>query len=370
MKSKKAVSALIATVLITLITVSAVGIIWGAIVPMITQVLQLNQACLNARLTIDMNSGYSCYNESSKQAQIMVKRGPEDFKLYGVQLSVSGKGQQKTSTFKEDTSLKFYAGIDEGSGSLVNDLSGNKNDGAVINAPSWTEGKIEKSLNFGWGNNWVIVPNSNSLDITGNITITAWIKPSGVAGYERIAGKYKYTGVSTGSWVIFFDTTPRIICEIVGSEWLETAGAAPLNQWSFVACVFKSGVGGTLYLNTDTVSAAPYGPGVASSSYPVGIGMTTNGIVDDLNMFSGVIDEVQIFSRALSDEEIRRIYSEGLAGKRTLLGRMPNPNEANSYILTGANITQASVAPIVKIGDSEKTCSVTSEATLPKCLGS
>lgn len=99
-KNKKAVSALVATVLLILITVAAVGIIWGAIMPMLNRAMEMGQACLNARLTIDTTSGYTCYKTSTKEAQIMVGRGAEEFSLAGMYLIVSGGGQSKTFKIK------------------------------------------------------------------------------------------------------------------------------------------------------------------------------------------------------------------------------------------------------------------------------
>ena len=90
--NKKAVSAIVATVLLILITVAAVGIIWGAIMPMLNKATELGQACMQARLTIDTTSGYTCYDESKKQASVMITRGAEEFELAGMQVGLSSGG--------------------------------------------------------------------------------------------------------------------------------------------------------------------------------------------------------------------------------------------------------------------------------------
>ena len=99
-KNKQAVSALVATVLLILITVAAVGIIWGAIMPMLNQAMEMGQACLNARLTIDTISGYTCYNPTTTEAMIMIGRGAEEFDLAGMSLVISGGGESKTFLIK------------------------------------------------------------------------------------------------------------------------------------------------------------------------------------------------------------------------------------------------------------------------------
>ncbi len=92
--AKKAVSALVATVLLILITVAAIGIIWSAVMPMINKATQYGQSCMNARLQIDTDSGYTCYNASGVVLTNIV-RGADDFVPSAIQLIVAGGGQSK-----------------------------------------------------------------------------------------------------------------------------------------------------------------------------------------------------------------------------------------------------------------------------------
>ncbi len=48
MNNKKGISAIVATVLIILITVAAITIIWAAIIPMISNQLESGTVCLDA----------------------------------------------------------------------------------------------------------------------------------------------------------------------------------------------------------------------------------------------------------------------------------------------------------------------------------
>lgn len=113
LKKRKAVSALVATVLLILITVAAVGIIWGAIMPMLNRAMEMGQACLNARLTIDTTSGYTCYKSTTTEAMIMVGRGAEEFDLAGMNIMVSGGGQSRTFLIKNGTAVQA-SGINVG----------------------------------------------------------------------------------------------------------------------------------------------------------------------------------------------------------------------------------------------------------------
>jgi hypothetical protein len=62
--NKKAVSAVVATVLIILITIAAVAIIWGAIIPLIQNQLSSNTiACLSVSNEMDIDSDATCYKD-------------------------------------------------------------------------------------------------------------------------------------------------------------------------------------------------------------------------------------------------------------------------------------------------------------------
>jgi hypothetical protein len=91
MYNKKGVSAIVATVLIILITVAAVTIIWAAIIPMINDQLDTGLVCLDAVQQITLiDSGYTCLNNDSLSMQI--KHGREAVDLVDIQVLVSVNG--------------------------------------------------------------------------------------------------------------------------------------------------------------------------------------------------------------------------------------------------------------------------------------
>src|SRR3989344_8078451 len=68
-------------------------------------------------------------------------------------------------------------GIDENSGTVINDSSGNNNNGTAQNGPAWSAGKYGSALNFDGIDDSVNIPNSPSLNPT-NISVSAWINPT------------------------------------------------------------------------------------------------------------------------------------------------------------------------------------------------
>ena len=102
MKNKRGVSALVATVLLVLITIAAVGVIWGAILPLIQRGMQQGQGCgLETRLSIDTRGGYTCYDSANNVVSVVVERPTSDFDLVGLTLAISGEGMKNAYEIRE-----------------------------------------------------------------------------------------------------------------------------------------------------------------------------------------------------------------------------------------------------------------------------
>jgi hypothetical protein len=82
--------------------------------------------------------------------------------------------------------------FDEGKGDVAVDFSSKKNDGA-IHGPTWTkEGKFGNALEFDGSDDYVEVPNSESLNFKNQMTIEAWIKPKNWVNWLRVVAKGSY----------------------------------------------------------------------------------------------------------------------------------------------------------------------------------
>jgi len=75
--NKKAVSAVVATVLIIMITVAAVGIIWAAIIPMVRDSLTKGTVCNDALSDVSLvvDGGYTCLG-SDGNLSLQIQKGP------------------------------------------------------------------------------------------------------------------------------------------------------------------------------------------------------------------------------------------------------------------------------------------------------
>ena len=206
------------------------------------------------------------------------------------------------------TGLVGYWKLDEGTGSTIQDSSGNNNIGTLINGPFWVDGKFGKALSFEGTDDYVEVNNSQSLNMTGNqFSISAWINPrtqsysSGDIITKRFGSLVQYniawswngshvgfgTGLYNGNGVSF-----------------EPSRFHPQNNWYHVVSIYN-GIRLRLYVNSQLEIDRPVAGNLSPLAVPLHIGWT--GPADAGSYFNGTIDNVKIYNRALNEEEIRGV---------------------------------------------------------------
>jgi hypothetical protein len=204
-----------------------------------------------------------------------------------------------------DKSQVLYLPFDKDDGNYAKDRSGYNNHGVIYGA-THVAGKVGVALSFNDTSNYVDVPNSPSLDITGNLTVMAWIYPTGKgsSSYARIVDKSNGVGLSEPGyrlqkeWENDYHYTMS-----AGGVWHDSSRSWVLNQWSHVAWTID-GVHWILYVNAVpeviNETALPN-----HANVPLSIG---NAPTHD-RPFQGVIDEVRVYNRALNQAEIQRLMN-------------------------------------------------------------
>jgi len=177
-------------------------------------------------------------------------------------------------------------------------------DGFSAGGVTFAPGEVGQGfLLSGSADSYVDVPNSPTLEITGPMTIDAWILPTIVGG--RILDKIQ---ASTGIGYLL-DTYPANLRMIVWADYYQSPMSLTAGAWMHVAGVYD-GVSVTLYTNGAVVGVQPFSPqSPAMSLIPVRLGADSMGT----SRFTGVLDEIRLFSRALSAAEIQAIYLQGSA---------------------------------------------------------
>lgn len=200
----------------------------------------------------------------------------------------------------------------EEEGDIAYDSSVYGNDGTVFGAEyvSSTVG-MGQALSFD-GSDYVIVDDSDTLDITDEITIEAWINPTSVDGYRTIVSKRSgsvadYALRLWGGKVEFYY---RRAGAITWSEWCTNIAPVSAENPYHIAVTYTFGDGDSIrvYVNDTSYGGVwLYGVSeyVTANTYPVYIGYNYPGYPQP---FKGIIDDVRIWNVALSEGQLGKIY--------------------------------------------------------------
>jgi len=211
--------------------------------------------------------------------------------------------------------LVSYWTFDNVKNSIVEDAWG-KNDGTIQGDPKMVVGKVGNALEFDGKKDYIEVPDSDSLDITDEITVEAWVKPDEAAGYgatfRTIAAKDKHASQPYG---FYWDSTNGELEFVVNDASDRLTVAYDYNgkvgTWVHLAATYD-GAGIKIYVDGDVIGSKAY-----SQKLFVDDGILCIGRDPDFGSdryFPGVIDELRIYNRALTEAEIQRNFgSKGLA---------------------------------------------------------
>lgn len=210
-----------------------------------------------------------------------------------------------------------YWSFSEGSGTTVADLSGNGNTGTVSNETMWTAGgKTGSALVFNGSGaydpasptpvTYVDAGAGESLDISGSITVMAWIKSGsdwGTSNFPRIVDKM---GTDSDGYALEIDKlNNKLDLSLPDGDIYSDAGMIATGKWQHVAATADGAVI-KFYVNgapAGTVESA-FLPTHSDLALWIGDRSGTQGA----RTFNGTIDEVKIYPRALSALEIQEEF--------------------------------------------------------------
>ena len=155
--------------------------------------------------------------------------------------------------------------------------------------------------------------NISALDITGDITISTWVKISAdQSNWTRLVGKGDNTNRTYGLWLTADETILWQSYKDNGSGSLTTQinltsnTALSLNTWYHVVATRSNGTA-TIYINGVSDVSTAYTGTPYSSTSPLTIG----GHPDLHANFVGKMDEVAIWNSGLSSSNIGSLYNSG-----------------------------------------------------------
>ena len=191
--------------------------------------------------------------------------------------------------------------MNETSGTVVTDISGNGRNGATVNTDFSTAaatGKFDGGMLFDGVDDYVDVPGFSE-DMSG-LTISVWINPYNWDGNRRLLQKG-----GDGSEFRLLRERGAMVFEI-GSNRLSVASVPGVNVWTHVVAVYD-GSEMRLYYNKDLIGTRNRTGTVPTSGNTLYVGSKNDESASG-DLFYGIMDEIQIFNYAKDEAGIEALY--------------------------------------------------------------
>jgi len=233
----------------------------------------------------------------------------------------------KISTVPMSDGLVGYWSFDVGKGdTTAYDLSGNKNHGTLTNMDvdqDWVDGNtgLGQALDFDNSNDYVEVGDQAILDFADgeDFTLSIWANRRSFNGTDNLISKRNsFNAGSRGYATIIQAVEDTVFFEVSdvpdADEYsLESATTITSSGWNHIVIVWDddSETDTKIYINgvEDSVTRTGTFANIASieSTEAFRIGVTRVSAI--LNPFDGQLDEARIYRRALSSQEVTRLYN-------------------------------------------------------------
>ena len=218
-------------------------------------------------------------------------------------------GYHYAALWPSDDGLVGCWKLDESSGTVAADSSGNGHDGTLLNGPTWTTGPVIGALNFDGSNDQVTIADASDLRITGDITIAFWTKKNAEATLlSCLVAKANSSVRNYGIWEEA-GTSKRLLFQQLDAGGnginLWTTTTIAVGTWYHVAAVVR-GTNAYFYINGTLDNS-----GTRTIAAPTTTDPVTFGYGGWNDRYPGVLDDVRIYNRALAADEIAGLAALG-----------------------------------------------------------
>jgi len=272
---------------------------------------------------------FKIYKEERTAAQIKTDFVKGTSSLHGVQAAYGIRDY----SFLSD-GLVGYWKMDETSWTndcatdTVLDSSGNSNNGD--SCPNTTgptggaAGKFGKGGDFDGGNDYVQVPDNSTLDITGTLTLSAWVNADTLASTQNVGvvGKYRSQSgqLDQRAYLLYLNENTDKVGFVISPDGTTTPSAKVIESnatistaaWYHLVTVYEPSRSMKIYINgtldkedTDSVPSSTY-----NSPAPLWLGLQFDTTNSELYL-DGKLDDVRIYNRAFTPLDVQKLYLTG-----------------------------------------------------------
>jgi concanavalin A-like lectin/glucanase superfamily protein len=223
------------------------------------------------------------------------------------------------------TDLIAHWKLDETSGITAPDSVGS-NHGTLVGSPVWApdDGVFDGAIDFpvAGEEHHVDCGNDTSLDITGSLTVSAWVRVdnwNGTVSWNRIVskggeeGSYDLMRNNKANSIRFGVYTPVSEGEPYGAVYVDgTVDVVTDGLWHLVTGVYDNPTGVVfLYIDGVLDNSATFTPDiiVTPNDYHVFINGLDGELVIGKRHFDGRVDDVCLYNRALTADDVAYMYS-------------------------------------------------------------
>ena len=197
-----------------------------------------------------------------------------------------------------------------GGGKTVRDAVGS-NHGTAQAYNKWTGGKFGHCMAFNGTSDYVGVGTASTLDITSEITLSAWVSLNSIVDVDIISKSNPSPVAPYHQYILHISSKSKLY--LAGDDGgtvrvyaIDTTNF-PVGGWHH-AVATHDGVWSRLYIDgIQRVAANTYTGGfVSHPTWPLNIGKVAYGTYFP----NGSIDDVRLYNRALSAQEVAAVYAD------------------------------------------------------------
>ena len=248
-----------------------------------------------------------------------------------------------TLTNTANAELVAWWKLDDGSGTIAFDSSGNGNDGTLEGDPQWVEGQLGGALEGDGSGDYIRVPHSDSLDISDAVTVALWVY--GGIPPDQVICKGSGGGAWVASYSFRIDDNSSYVRQInfrgrVGTndDALNSASPIPEDEWTHIAITFDASAQGNnqkIYINGQLDIESRSENPLSTNTDDLLIGADAYG--DTRWHWQGMLDDIRIFNQALPEGQIQAIMLGG--GASYPLASRPTPADGGMHFDTWVNLS-------------------------------